>query len=112
MSCVFRRWDPDVLLGKLSSASYQELLPRTVCDTHCVLSVAPVTVQEESVPIYFLPFLDHGFLFLFFFLSPFLSLVMSCVCVCVPVCVHSWVLETTGKHSLLVDLFHVLTVLH
>ena len=75
-----------MLLGKLSSASYLELLPRTVCDTHCVLSVAPVTVQEESVPIYFLPFLDHGFFFLFFFLSPFLSLFMSCVCMCSCVC--------------------------
>ena len=69
-----------------------ELLPRTVCDTHCSLSVAPVTVQEELVPIYFLPFLDHGFLFLFFFLSPsFLLFFLLCVCAFLCVCMCSWV---------------------
>ena len=59
-----------------------------MCDTHCVLSVAPVTVQEESVPIYFLPFLDHGFFFLFFFVcGSFLLFFLLCG-VCIPVCVY------------------------
>ena len=62
------------LLQELSSAScplaHLELLPRTVCDTHCALSVAPLIVQKELVPVYFLPFLDRGFhsFFLYFFL--------------------------------------------
>ena len=110
---------PNVPLGEVSSASScpSGAPPRTVCDTHCSLSVAPVTVQEELVPTYFLPFLDHGFLFLFFFLSPpsFLSVmcvcVRSCVCVCVYVFLgvyafigylkqqattHSWLISSTS----------------
>ena len=31
-------------------------------DIHCVLSVAPVIVQEESVLILFLPYMDQAFL--------------------------------------------------
>ena len=38
---------------------YLKLLPRTVCDTHYALSVAPVTVLEESMPISFLPFVNQ-----------------------------------------------------
>ena len=81
--------------------AHQELLPRTVCDTHCALSVAPVIVQEKSVLIYFLPFLDHGFLslflfpFLFFFFpSSFLSFPSSMPSVNVLVCLFVFILAT------------------
>ena len=57
-----------------------------MCDTHGVLSVAPVTVQEESVPIYFLPFLDYGFLFLSF---SFFSFSLYVMCVYVFLCVFT-----------------------
>ena len=33
--------------------------------THCVLSLTPVIVQEQFLPIYFLPFMDHVFLSFF-----------------------------------------------
>lgn len=79
---------PDVLLEELSLSILPGAPPRTG-ETHGVLSVAPVTVQEESVPIYFLPFLDYGMLFfLSFSFFPFLSFIHVCVHV-FPVCVHS-----------------------
>ena len=62
VSCVIRRCDPDVLLGELSSVSScpPGAPPRTVETLTVHLSVAYVIVQEESVPISFLPFMDQA----------------------------------------------------
>jgi len=122
-SCVFRRWNPDVFLGELSSASScppgappQDSVWHSLF-TKCGSCDCSGRVSADLFSSFPRPWFLFSFFLSFSFLPSFLSAVWcvhSCVCVCVPgcVCIHHWVLETTGNYSLLVDFLHVMTGLH
>ena len=89
-SCVFRRWDPDVFLGELSSASScppgappQDSVWHSLF-TKCGSCDCSGRVGADLFSSFPRPWFPFSFFLSFSFVPSFLS----AVCVCIPVCVY------------------------